>query len=155
MQKTLNKKGFTLVEVLLVVVIIAILAAIVIVAINPTRQIQQANNAQRRVDIKTILDAVVEYSVDSRGALPTGIPATENSETAAVIGSDTTNGQIDICATLVPLYVPALPYDPTATGAQYTSCTDYDTGYTIVSTNGRVTVAAPDAELSETITATK
>lgn len=155
MQKTLNKKGFTLVEVLLVVVIIAILAAIVIVAINPTKQIQQANNTQRTSEVGALLNAVVQYSIENRGALPAGIPDTENAGTAAVIGDDTVGGQIDLCALLVSDYIAAMPYDPTATDAHYTDCADYDTGYTIVSTKGRVTVAAPDAELSATISITK
>ena len=144
------KKAFTLVEVLLVMVIIAILAAIVIVAINPARQISQANNTQRTADVKTILDAVGDYSLDNRGAYPANL-----SDTATVVGSGTT--QIDICTDLVPTYIAAMPFDPTATDAQYTDCTDYDTGYTIVedATSGRITVAAPTAELSEVITATR
>lgn len=144
-----GRQGFTLVEVLLVVVIIAILAAVVIVAINPARQISQANNTQRSSDVKTILDAVHEYAIDNRGTLPTGITST-----ATVVGSGT--GQVDICSLLVPTYVAAMPFDPTATGAAYTDCTSYDTGYTIASdTSGRVTVAAPTAELSETISITR
>lgn len=144
-----GRKGFTLVEVLLVVVIIAILAAVVIVAINPARQISQANNTQRSSDVKTILDAVHEYAIDNRGALPTGITTT-----ATVVGSGT--GQIDICTLLVPTYVAAMPFDPTATDGEYTDCTDYNTGYTIASdASGRVTVAAPTAELSEVISITR
>jgi prepilin-type N-terminal cleavage/methylation domain-containing protein len=144
-----NKKGFTLVEVLLVVVIIAILAAIVIVAINPARQIAQANNTQRSSDVKTLLDAVHEYGIDNRGTLPAAITGV-----ATVVGDDV--AQIDICNDLVPTYVAAMPFDPNATGAHYTSCADYDTGYTIMTTaSGRVTVAAPDAELSETVTVTR
>lgn len=142
------KKAFTLVEVLLVVVIIAILAAVVIVAINPARQISQANNTQRSSDVKTILDAVHEYAIDNRGVLPAGITAT-----ATVVGSGT--GQIDICSSLVPTYVAAMPFDPTATGAGYTDCTNYDTGYTIASdANGRITVAAT-AELGAVISVTR
>lgn len=148
MKKILNKKGFTLVEVLLVVVIIAILAAIVIIAINPARQISQANNTQRSTDVQTLINAVHQYSLDNRGVLPTTITGT-----ATVIGSGT--GQINICSLLVPTYVAAMPFDPTATGAAYTDCTTYNTGYTIMAVNGRVTVAAPGAELSRTISVTR
>lgn len=145
-----NKKGFTLVEVLLVIVIIAILAAIVIVAINPGRQISQANNTQRSSDVKTIIDAVHEYAIDNRGVYPSAITAT-----ATVIGSGT--GEIDICSDLVPTYIAEMPFDPTATGAGYTDCTTYNTGYTIAqdATTSRITVAAPNAELSETISITR
>lgn len=147
MKKTLNKKGFTLIEVLLVIVIIAILAAIVIVAINPGRQISQANNTQRRADVQTILNAVHQYSIDNRGALPADITDTATAVSAA---------GANICADLVPTYVAAMPFDPTAAGAAYTDCTTYDTGYTInTDADGRVVVAAPSAELSETISVTR
>lgn len=144
-----NKKGFTLVEILLVIVIIAILAAIVIVAINPGRQISQANNTQRSSDVTNILNATHQYGIDSRGVLPSEITTTPT-----VVGSGT--DQIDICAYLVPTYIAAMPFDPTADGAEYTDCTTYDTGYNIsVDANGRLTVSAPSAELSETISVTR
>lgn len=149
MKLSLRQKGFTLIEVLLVVVIIAILAGIVIVAINPGRQISQTNNAQRDSDVKAILDAVHQYSIDNRGTLPTGITTTATAMGSAV-------GQIDICTLLVPTYVAEMPFDPTAAGAHYTDCTDYATGYTVASdAAGRVTVAAPTAELSEVISVTR
>lgn len=144
-----NKKGFTLIEVLLVIVIIAILAGIVIIAINPGKQISQANNTQRSSDTKAMLDAVHQYAIENRGTMPANITAVPT-----VVGSAV--GQIDICADLVPTYVAAMPFDPTAAGAHYTDCADYDTGYQVsVDANSRVTVSAPDAELGETITLTR
>lgn len=144
-----NKKGFTLVEVLLVIVIVAILAGIVLVAVNPGRQVSQANNTQRNSDVSAILNAVHQYSIDNRGALPAAITTT-----ATTIGSGAS--QIDICTDLVPTYLAALPFDPTAAGASFTDCTSYDTGYTIASdANNRITVAAPSAELSATISVTR
>ncbi len=143
------KKGFTLIEVLLVIAIIAILAGIVLVAVNPQRQLQQSNNAQRDSDVNSILNAIGQFALDNAGALPTGI-----STTPTVIGSGA--AQIDICSDLVPTYIAAMPFDPISTGAGYTDCTTYNTGYTVAAdANNRVTVAAPDAELSQTITVTR
>lgn len=144
-----TKNAFTLVEVLLVIVIIAILAAIVIVAINPARQISQANNTQRSTDVKTLLDAVHEYGIDNRGSLPTTIGTQ-----MTLIGSGA--GEVDLCTTLVPTYIAAMPFDPNATGAHYTSCSDYETAYEIgLAAAGRVTVRAPNAEFNETIEVTR
>ncbi|MFA4814489.1 MAG: type II secretion system protein [Candidatus Gracilibacteria bacterium] len=143
----LYKKAFTLIEVLLVIVIIAILAGIVIIAVNPGRQISQANNAQRSSDVLAILDAVHQFGIDNRGVLPADIVAAPT-----VIG----NAGIDICTDLVPTYITEMPFDPTTVDAGYTDCTTYATGYEIsVDADGRVTVSAPDAELSETISVTR
>src|SRR3954447_4730271 len=69
-----QRRGFTLIELLLVIGIIAILASVVIVAINPTKQLADARNAQRRSDVNTILNAVYQYAIDNGGAMPANIP---------------------------------------------------------------------------------
>lgn len=144
-----NRPGFTLIELLLVIAIISILAAIVIIAINPARQIAQANNAQRRSNVSTILNAVHEYSVDNRGALPTTIPT---STTPICMTGVTSTSCVDLSVlTNNELYLTSIPTDPTSAASPLT-------GYSIrksTSTNPRVTVSAPDAELSETITVTQ
>lgn len=157
MTKT-KQQGFTLVEVLLVVVIIAILAGVVIVAINPARQISQANNTQRNSDVKTLLDGIHQYAIDKRGALPAALAIPEGStELAAIEIGSTATTEVDICADIVPVYIAKLPIDPTDADATFTTCTAaYHTGYTVaVDADGRVTVAAPSAELSETISVTR
>ncbi|PIQ78272.1 hypothetical protein COV81_05270 [Candidatus Peregrinibacteria bacterium CG11_big_fil_rev_8_21_14_0_20_41_10] len=142
-------KGFTLIEVLLVIVIIAILAGIVLIAVNPGRQVSQANNTQRRSDVTAILNGIHQYAIDNRGALPASITAV-----ATDMGSGV--GLIDICSDLVPTYIAALPVDPTDAAATYTDCTDYNTGYTVIKTaDDRITVAAPTAELGEAIAVTR
>ena len=87
-----NPKGFTLVELLVVIGILAILLAIVLIAVNPARQFAQARNTSRRSDVLTVLNAVNQYFADN-GALPTGISgtATQISDTGA-----------DLCSSLVP-----------------------------------------------------
>ncbi|MFA5855435.1 MAG: prepilin-type N-terminal cleavage/methylation domain-containing protein [Candidatus Gracilibacteria bacterium] len=143
-----SRKAFTLIEVLIVVVILAILASIVIFAVNPARQIAQANNAQRDNDVKAILDAVYQYTVDNRGDYPVVILTDPT-----VIGSD--SGSIDLCPALVPDYLTAMPFDPDQEDGGYVDCADYNTGYTIFLNGARLTVSAPLAELSDVISVTR
>lgn len=86
-------RGFTLFEILLVVSAIAILATMVILAINPAYQIAKMHNTQRRADVKTILDAVYQYSVDNEGKTPPGIDSTLRVIGTATSGCDIGCGQ--------------------------------------------------------------
>jgi prepilin-type N-terminal cleavage/methylation domain-containing protein len=142
-------RGFTLIEILIVIGIIAILAAIVIVAINPAKQFAQARNTQRQAAVNSILNAIGQRMADNKGTfagqfsgttytcgkLPTAADVHVTTGTAA----DTTTETGALGGCLVPTYISALPADPTtASGA--------DTGYTVqVGANGRVTVCAPEA----------
>ncbi len=142
-----SKRGFTLLEILLVVAVIAILAGIVIVAINPTKQLGDARNAQRRADVNTILNAVYQYSIDNNGNLPANITTT----VTAVCQAPSCTSLIDLSVlTTSEEYLTAIPRDPLITATTGTA------GYTIVkSANGRVTVAAPSAEQSAVISVTR
>lgn len=136
-----SKRGFTLIELLVVIGILAILLSIVLIAINPARQFGQANDTKRRSAVTQILNAVGAYAAENRGQLPTQITttATEISDTG-----------IDLCAVLVPNYIPALPTDPTLNIDDVDDCTGaYATGYFIVrDAAGRVTVSAPSTEVA-------
>lgn len=145
-----RQSGFTLIELLLVIAIIAILAAIVIIAINPARQLSQANNSQRRSNVNTVLNAVSQYAVDNRGALPSSITTT-STQVCKTGASDCTGGVNLAVLTNSELYLVSIPTDPTGSTAT-------GTGYWISkssTTNTRVTVSAPNAELSETISVTR
>ena len=151
MKKTKGQKGFTLIEILVVIGIIAILAAVVLIAINPAKQFSQANNTSRRNGVLAILNAIHQYGADNKGALPSGVTTT-----AQTIGSGT--GEANICSDLVTKYLAALPRDPSVTGGDIADCSaTHTTGYQVVKsdTDNRVTVSAPSAELSETISGTR
>lgn len=142
-----NKKGFTLIELLVVIGILSILLVITLVAINPVRQFQLANNTKRRSDVNVVLNAVHQYAADHKGQLPAGI-------TTSVQSIASGGGNSDICTDIVPTYIAAVPADPlTNNGASVTDCSSYTTGYQITksNTNNRVTVTAPAAELGEVI----
>lgn len=158
------RRGFTLLEILLVVGIIAILAGIVILAINPTKQLGDARNAQRRADVLTILNAVYQYTIDTNGTIPATITSTSacvlNTMEIATGTATTTAAPVQLYTYLVgsaaasSTYIVSIPRDPNATST--TDATAKGTGYAIVkTTSGRVTVCAPLAENAATISVTR
>jgi type II secretory pathway pseudopilin PulG len=143
-----SQQGFTLIEILLIAAAIAILAGIVILSVNPTKQLGDTRNAQRKADVKTILNAVYQYAVDNNGALPASI--TTASTEICKTGS-TCAGLIDLgVLTTNQKYLVSIPADPSGGSTN-------GTGYFILKsgTNNRVTVNALSAENSATITVTR
>jgi len=149
-----QRRGFTLLEVLLVVAAIAILAGIVIVAVNPSKQLADTRNVQRKTDVNTILNAIYQYSIDNSGALPGSIPVATDcagTSTADICRTDNTScDKVDLSdLTANATYVSAIPRDPSSTDASYV-------GYRVVrDSSSRVTVCAPGAERSQTISVTR
>lgn len=112
------QKGFTLIELLVVIGILGILMAVVIVAVNPSRQFAQARDTQRKADLSAVTSAVVQYSVDHNGNLPT-------SGTPALPVITTTPVDVAVLTTfLVPDYIAAVPTDPTPGQPAYTIMLD-------------------------------
>ena len=152
MKNLFLRRGFTLIELLLVIGIIAILASIVIVAINPTKQLGDARNAQRRSDVNTILNAVYQYAIDHNGNLPSGIATTAAPICQATMDpADCTSVLAGVNLRMLSgSYLTAIPRDPllttTGTGTRYNIVQD---------ANGRITVSAPAAERGLTINVTR
>lgn len=137
-------KGFSLVEILVVVALIAILATITIVAINPAKNFADTRNTQRSADVSTILNAVTQYTSEQGHTIADlgTIPACTSTPTE--IGTGT--GLVNLTTTLVDEYVVAIPIDPSEGTAE-------NTGYNICTTaSGRVVISAMHAENGKTIT---
>lgn len=154
-----SKAGFTLLEILLVVGIISILAGIVILAINPTKQLGDTRNAQRRSDVLTILNAAYQYSIDNQGWLPasttlaTAACATGTDQEICQDGGTCTDlvNLYDDLVTASSTYLVEMPKDPSVDTAEGGAG-----GYAIVKTDsGRLTVCAPWAESGVTISVTR
>ncbi|MFA9288626.1 MAG: type II secretion system protein [Weeksellaceae bacterium] len=141
---TSHKKGFTLIELLVTIGMLSVLMSIVIVAINPSKQIANSNNAQRKVDINALANAVYQYASDNNGTLPAAISTTP---TEVCRTGGTCTGLIDLSVlTTNEKYLIKIPQDPT-NGSGNSS------GYRISrNANGRITVSAPYAQNGETIT---
>ena len=129
------------------------MASVVIVALNPARQFAQARNTQRSANVNAILNAIGQNMADNRGVWNCAAGALPNSPTNMAA-----SGGYNIGGCLVTTYLPSMPFDPSASGAGWTSTSTYNTGYSVSQvggSTGRVTVTAPSAELGQTISVTR
>lgn len=146
------KRGFTLIEILLVVAILAILLVVVFAALNPATRLQDTRNARRWNDVNNILTAIHTCVVDdgTSGALANcgvtdGSPGTlreivNGASSGCGVVCGVADGECEDMAALVSGgYLASLPVDPTAPATDHTS-------YSVISNDGVVTVAACGAE---------
>ena len=144
------RKGFTMVELIIVIAIIAVLAAGVFVAIDPARRLHETRNSRRSTDVASLLDALIKYQADNNGThystVASATAGTFYSIGTAATGCDTTCTAKTTAAACLDLsalpanYLASVPVDPsTGTAAN----TDY---YVSKSATGTLTVGACDAE---------
>ena len=129
-----GQKGFTLVELLVVVAIIAVLAGVVIVAINPAALLQKSRDATRLQDVENIHKAMSLALADSEITLTaTGTCGTCDSlsGTQAVDGTGWVKFTIPVGKTGLAKYLPAIPIDPLNSGVNVYTFGGTLTGYEI------------------------
>ena len=100
------ERGFTLIEIVLVITLIGLMATLLISLVDPVRQFQKSNDARRKADLHQI-QAVLELYRTDQGQYPAVLPACGS----ALTGGTTT-------------YLQKIPCDPKNTGQfqyQYTS----------------------------------
>lgn len=149
-----DERGFTMVELLIIIGIISILFAVTLVAVDPARRFQEARDAQRRQEVRSILEAVITYIVDNRGNYPTNLDTVASS--IQVLGTNASGCDATSCAgyptmamtsacgdlsgSLVETYLAQMPIDPL-------NGTSGDTRYYVNRTSGgRVEVGSCDPE---------
>ena len=105
-----DQSGFTIVELLIVVVVIGILASIVVVAY--TGVVGQANDAKRAAELGSIASALELYHIDNGGYPRCGA-------TGPNLGPSLSSGTAQSCLAdeLVPSYMSSIPTDPANTGS--------------------------------------
>ncbi|MBU0732024.1 prepilin-type N-terminal cleavage/methylation domain-containing protein [Patescibacteria group bacterium] len=109
-----SNKGFTFIELLIVISIISILVVVVFVLLDPATLFAKSRNSQRWSDVTAILHGLKHYQVDNNGALPPNFP-----EDQTIVGNGD-EGTYDLGNYLVPENLPKVPQDPTRGSAEYT-----------------------------------
>lgn len=144
-------KGFTFIELLIILAIIAILAAVVFLAFDPLIRFQDARDLQRWSDVKATLDAIKDNQADNDGVYAEAVRALAVGK-YATIGICATSGDsgcttqitqakcADITSLVAEGYLTSVPQDP-STGSE--EKTDY---YISLAETGVVTVGACDPE---------
>ena len=152
-----EKRGFTLIEILIVVAIIAILAAIVFIALDPFKRFQDARASRRLADVSAIYSAIHINQVDHGGnyVYPVGtlmnvgekymIVNATNTPAGGCITAANTNcavvTSVDHCVNLQKLvetgYLGSIPVSPNGTGNWTGALSGY---YMSRNANGFVTV---------------
>lgn len=120
-QRSSTAKGFTLVELLIVVAVIGILATVLIVAVNPAKQLQKSRDTTRKSALKTLQSALEQYYADN-GTYPTsdcwsGTSGCWRLTAGSFLGTNAAN------------YLSTLPTDPRQFGSNCGQVTSYGFNY--------------------------
>jgi type II secretory pathway pseudopilin PulG len=151
-----SRRGITIIELVIAIALIAIMSTLILAFFNPAGIFASSRNTQRKLHLQALLSAIRQNIAES----PTGAFVCVNGSiptSSKRMASASSSGNYNIAPCLVPSYLDAMPFDPSAPGAHYTSNNDYDTGYNILksSTTPAITLIAPFAELGATVSSTR
>lgn len=152
----ISKTGFTITEILLLVVLIAMLTGIVFLSINPGKRLADVRNSQRKSDVDAIMGAIYQYAANNNGAILGNIKSASACPGSNALVSEicktgiNNNSCTDLSALTENLrYLESIPVDPISSSVN-------GSGYNIIKTsNGKVTVCAPLAENMATVSASR
>jgi len=148
-------RGFTLMEVIIVVAIIAILASAVLIALNPAKNLRDARNATRWSQMNAIANGIYSYIIANQGVYPTCMfdeeleDPIENPYGRILYDEDSEDSWDLISITdctdqLSPTYLPSTPREPQSQ--------DYVIGFVDATSSDRLIIrcTAPEANDLET-----
>ncbi len=154
-----QSKGFTLLELLIVIAILAVLATIAVLVINPVEYLRQARDSQRINDLAAVKGALDLFSsgtttpfmaagcFDTQGTVN---PFTSMTLTCTTRAAVTTDGNGWVPANLAVMAggspLPKLPIDPTNSGAYF---------YAIYATNTDAVTGTPAYEMDAVLESAK
>ncbi len=107
-----RQHGFTLIEIMMVIAIIAMLVSVVLVALNPSKQIANAQDKSRLNDVDKLRKAMSQYQIDF-GVLPQDASWPSIAETPKpVCAPGKVNAAcVNLDAQLVTAYLTSIPHD--------------------------------------------
>ena len=144
-----EKKGFTIIEILITIVLIGLVLGIAIYLINPEKQFARGRNLERMSEIKVIYSAIERYNLVNKkypdDVLEMGkginsvkeICATGKIEQGQPLGEINCEGKLDL-RVLVPTYVSEIPSDSRSkneTEVEGSGYVLYGTGYMAIKKN--------------------
>lgn len=123
------QKGFTLLELIIVVSILVLVFSILFVILDPSRRVSETRNTQRQSDMHTLGEAIKTFQIDNGGPLPSGVDSSlrllgTDSTGCIITCSDigtTENSCIDISSEIAQNYVASIPKDPLTGTSQKTN----------------------------------
>jgi prepilin-type N-terminal cleavage/methylation domain-containing protein len=155
MKNNTKNRGFTLVELLIVITVILVLFAAIYFALNPAQRFRDSRNSRRSSDINAILSAIKVNQVDSKGAYPAAVnvltagnvymigTATNACNATCLTAVTSPTSCVDLSVLTTGGYLTSVPISPNGIGTWNAAVT----GYTISkATNGIITVRACEAE---------
>ncbi len=123
------RRGFTLIELIIVIAIIAIIAAVVVVAIDPAKRLNAAKDSARLHNAQQIEDAINRSYADT-GTMPAGIPS---GSAIPICRTGISNAGCLNLDTALASYLKKMPVDDAETNVSFT-------GYAVATQNAVVTV---------------
>ena len=153
-----DSKGFTLIELVLVIGIISLLAIVVLVAIKPAQRLADARDARRAQDLNQVLTAIHECAIDKKdtATMTTCLGSLTVNNTYEIVTGNVTSGCQAKCtgatsdSSCLPLdttlqdYFVTLPSDPRGVAASHS-------GYSVTLKSNGMTVLEACAAESGTI----
>jgi prepilin-type N-terminal cleavage/methylation domain-containing protein len=131
--KSQKHRGFSLLEILLVITLLSILMGIVVLSVNPRNLIDEVNDNQREADALTIYQALEQYALKN-DAYPPSINNMLNDSSAYICKTSATDcntsTQINLSSILVPAYMSKIP--------EYSKDSNNSGFYVVKDSNGKI-----------------